>query len=41
MAFSTIVNKSGLKARLNAGNFTFVDVGLFLFVAWTFDVEVI
>ena len=41
MTFSAVINKSSFQTRFNAGDFTFVDVCLFLFVPWTFDIQVI
>jgi len=40
MTFFTIINKGSLKAWFNACNDTFIDIALFLFVAWGFYVEV-
>ncbi len=41
VTFSAVINKSSFQTRFNAGDFTFVDVCLFLLVPWTFDIQVI
>ncbi|VDZ74006.1 Uncharacterised protein [Atlantibacter hermannii] len=41
MSFSTIINESGFETRFNAGDFSFVDVRFFLFVARAFNIQVV
>ncbi len=41
MTLGTVVNKSSFETRLNAGNFTFVDIGFFSFADGGFDIEVV
>ena len=41
MAISTVVNKRSFEAGFDTGNAGFVDVGLFLFAASGFDIQII
>ena len=41
MAFGAIIDKSRFKTGFYAGDFTLVDVCFFLFVAWTFDIQIV
>ena len=41
MAISTIINEGCFQTRFDPGNFTFINIGFFLFVAWAFDIQVI
>ena len=41
MSFSAVINKSRFQTGLNAGDFSFIDVGLFLFVSRAFDIQVV
>jgi len=36
-----IIDKRSFKAGFNASDFTFVDVGFFLFVSRTFDIQIV
>ncbi len=40
MAFLTVVNEAGLKARLDTGNYTFVDIAFALLTSRGFNIEV-
>ena len=40
MTFSAVISKKAASGfQFNAGDFTFVDVCLFLLVPWTFDIQ--
>ena len=41
MTFSAVINKSSFQTRFNTGNFTFIDVGFFLLVSRTFDIQIV
>ena len=41
VTFSAVVNEGSFKARFNAGDFTFVDIGFFLFMPGAFDIQVV
>ena len=41
VAFAAVVDKGGLETGLDAGDFTFVDVGLFLLAGGDFDIQVV
>src|SRR5690606_885846 len=41
VAFGAVVDEAGFEAGFDAGDASFVDVGLFLFAGWRFDVQVV
>ena len=41
MTLCAVVDKRSFKAGFNARDFTFVDVGFFLFVSGAFDIQVV
>ena len=40
MTLLTVVNKAGLKARLNTGNYAFINIAFALLTACGFNIEV-
>ncbi len=41
VSLSAVINEGGFKAGFDAGNFTFIDIGFFLFVSWAFDIQIV
>lgn len=41
MTLGAIIDKSGFQAWFYAGNPAFINVGLFLFMAWAFNIQVV
>ncbi len=41
MTFCTVIDEGRFKAGFDTGDFTFVDIGFFLFVSWAFDIQIV